>query len=34
MRLGLDNLISDIKFLLLLTLGVFLPREYGNFNTF
>ena len=34
MRLGLDNLISDIKFLPLLALGVFLPKECGNFNTF
>ena len=34
MYLGLDNLISDTRFLPLLALGVFLPREYGNFNTF
>ena len=34
MRLGLDNLISDAKFLPLLALGVFLPRECGSSDTF
>ena len=33
-RLGSDNLISDIKSLLLSALGVFLLSEYGSFNTF
>ena len=31
---GFDNLISDTKFLLLSALGIFLPKEYGSFNTF
>ena len=34
MRLGFDNLISNAKFLPLSALSIFLPREYGNFNTF
>ena len=34
MHLSLDDLIFDIKYLPLLTLSVFLPKEYGNFNTF
>ena len=34
MRLGLNNLISDAKFLPLSALGVFLPRECGSFNVF
>ena len=34
MRLGLNNLISDTRFLLLLALGIFLPKECGSFNTF
>ena len=34
MRLGFNNSISDMEFLLLLALGVFLPKECGNFNTF
>ena len=34
MRLGLDNLISDVRFLSLLALGISLPKECGNFNTF
>ena len=34
MRLGLDDLVFDTKFLLLLALGVFLPKECGSFNTF
>ena len=34
MHLGLDNLISDVKFLPLLALGISLPKEYGNFNIF
>ena len=34
MRLGSNNLISDARFLPLSALGVFLPRECGNFNTF
>ena len=33
MRLGSDDLISDIKFLPLLALGIFLPRECGSFDT-
>ena len=32
MRLGLDNLISNTKSLLLLALNIFLPKECGNFN--
>ena len=31
MHLGLDNLISDIKFLLLLTLGVFFTQGVREF---
>ena len=34
MRLGLDDLVSDAKFLPLLALGVFLPKECGNSDTF
>ena len=34
MRLGLDDLVSDTKFLPLSALGVFLPRECGNFDAF
>ena len=34
MRLGLDNLIFNTRFLPLLALGVFLPRECGSFNVF
>ena len=34
MRLSSDNLISNTRFLLLLALGIFLPKECGNFNTF
>ena len=34
MRLGLDDLIFNTRFLLLSALGVFLPREYGSFNAF
>ena len=34
MRLGSDDLISDIKYLPLLALGVFLLRECGSFNAF
>ena len=34
MRLGLDNLISNIKFLPLLVLGVFLPKECRSSNAF
>ena len=33
MYLGLDNLIFNARSLSLLVLGVFLPLEYGNFNT-
>ena len=33
-HLDLDNLIADTRFLLLSALGVFLPRECGNFNRF
>ena len=32
-HLGLNNLISDTKFLLLSTLSVFLPKECENSNT-
>ena len=32
--MGLDNLIFNTRFLPLLALGIFLPRECGNFNTF
>ena len=32
MCLGSDDLISDIKCLLLFVLGIFLLRECGNFN--
>ena len=34
MHLGLDNLIFNIKFLPLLALGVFLPKECRSFNAF
>ena len=34
MRLGLNDLISDTKFLSLSALGVFLPKECGSFNAF
>ena len=33
MRLGLDDLVFDARFLPLSALGVFLPRECGSFNT-
>ena len=34
MRLDLDNLIFNIKFLPLLALGIFLPKECGSSNAF
>ena len=34
MHLGLDNLIFDTKYLPLLALNIFLPKECGNFNAF